>query len=214
MLSAEENLGLVHLCAGRFRGKGIEYDDLFSAGCEGLVKAVRAFDEERGIRFSTYAVPVILGEIKRLFRDGGTLKVSRSIKELAMKTSRERERFIKINGREPLVSELSSALGAEPEQIAEALSSAQPVMSLTLQTDENNPQIDISIDAPDEEISEHIALRQILFELSEEDRALICFRYYKNFTQSKTAEIMNMTQVQVSRKEKRILKMMREKMLE
>ena len=101
----EENLGLVRLCANRFRGKGIEYDDLYSTGCIGLIKAVNGFDSERGVKFSTYAVPVILGEIKRLFRDGGTVKVSRSIKELFMKITRIKEDFSRKYGREPLISE-------------------------------------------------------------------------------------------------------------
>ena len=92
----QKNMGLVHACAGRFRGRGIEYDDLFSSGCMGLVKAADAFDETRGVQFSTYAVPVILGEIRRLFRDGGAVKVSRSLKELAVRTAREREKFMKI----------------------------------------------------------------------------------------------------------------------
>ena len=95
----EENIGLVHACAHRFKGKGIEYDDLFQAGCIGLVKATDAFDSERGVRFSTYAVPVILGEMRRLFRDGGTVKVSRSLKELSMKAARQRDQFAKEHGR-------------------------------------------------------------------------------------------------------------------
>ena len=102
-----ENLGLVHSCAHRFTGRGIEYEDLFQAGSMGLVKAFDAFDCERGVRFSTYAVPVILGEMRRLFRDGGTVKVSRSLKELSIKATRERENFLLKNGREPTVSELS-----------------------------------------------------------------------------------------------------------
>ena len=97
----EENLGLVHLCANRFRGRGIEYDDLYGAGCIGLVKAVSAFDESRGVKLSTYAVPVILGEIKRLFRDGGSIKVSRSIKELSLRVTRIKDGFIMRNGRDP-----------------------------------------------------------------------------------------------------------------
>ena len=96
----EENIGLVHACAHRFQGKGIEYDDLFQAGCMGLVKATDAFDTGRGVRFSTYAVPVILGEMRRLFRDGGTVKVSRSLKELGMKLNRSREQFAREHGRE------------------------------------------------------------------------------------------------------------------
>ena len=92
----EQNLGLVHSCAGRFRGRGIEYDDLYSAGCMGLVKACDAFDPERGVCFSTYAVPVILGEIKKLFRDGGTVKVSRSLKELNLRVNAAREHHRKL----------------------------------------------------------------------------------------------------------------------
>ena len=100
----EKNLGLVHSCAGRFKGRGVEYDDLFSAGCMGLVKAYDGFDGSRGLCFSTYAVPVILGEIKKLFRDGGTVKVSRSLKELSLKISAVRERCVKETGQEPTVS--------------------------------------------------------------------------------------------------------------
>ncbi len=114
---AEKNLGLVHLCVKRFKGRGIEYDDLYSAGCVGLIKAIDAFDEERGVQFSTYAVPVILGEIKRLFRDGGAIKVSRSLKELSLKVVREKEKFIKENSRDPQLSELSERLGAAEEEI-------------------------------------------------------------------------------------------------
>ena len=108
----EENLGLVHLCANKFRGRGIEYEELYSAGCIGLLKAVKSFDTERGVKFSTYAVPVIIGEIKRLFRDGGMIKVSRSLKELSFQIQKIRENFLKLNGREPLLSELSELSGA------------------------------------------------------------------------------------------------------
>ena len=106
----QENLGLVHLCASRFKGRGIEYDDLYSAGCIGLLKAYDGFDVERKVCFSTYAVPVILGEIKKLFRDGGTVKVSRSLKELSLKVSALRERLLKQTGREPTVSEMAEKL--------------------------------------------------------------------------------------------------------
>ena len=106
----EENIGLVHACAHRFQGKGIEYDDLFQAGCMGLVKATDAFDTGRGVRFSTYAVPVILGEMRRLFRDGGTVKVSRSLKELGMKLNRCREQFAREHGREATITELAQQL--------------------------------------------------------------------------------------------------------
>ena len=213
-LSVENNLGLVHLCANRFRGKGIEYEELYSAGCVGLVKASKAFDESRGVKFSTYAVPVILGEIKRLFRDGGTIKVSRSIKELSLRIMKERERTMKLKGREPLISELADSLEVDQMQIIEALSSSQPLLSLTDASEDGDGQIDIRVEAPDEEIGDLLSLRQIMTGLSENDKMLIYFRYYKNFTQHQTAEVLNMTQVQVSRKEKKLLLYMREKLLE
>ena len=109
-LAVRDNLGLVRSCASRFRGKGTDYDDLYQAGCMGLVKAAANYDESLGFRFSTYAVPVILGEIKRLFRDGGSFRVSRSLKELGLKARNARERFILEKGREPAVSELAELL--------------------------------------------------------------------------------------------------------
>lgn len=123
-----ENMGLVHTCAHRFTGKGIEYEDLFQAGCMGLVKAFDAFDRERGVRFSTYAVPVILGEIRRLFRDGGTVKVSRTLKELSIRTAREREKFALKEGREPTIKELAERLGVSEEDVTEAVCAAAPVI--------------------------------------------------------------------------------------
>ena len=123
---AEENLGLVHLCANRFRGRGIEYDDLYSAGCIGLLKAVKAFDSGRGVKFSTYAVPVILGEIKRLFRDGGAVRVSRSLKELSLRLSRICEDFRQREMREPTIAELSRLSGETESAVAEALCVSQP----------------------------------------------------------------------------------------
>lgn len=120
------NIGLVHACAKRFTGRGMEYDDLFQAGCMGLVKAADGFDESRGLKFSTYAVPVILGEMRRLFRDGGTVKVSRSLKELALRATREREGYIHREGREPTIGELADLLGVDAEQAAEALGASLP----------------------------------------------------------------------------------------
>ena len=142
--SAEENLGLVHLCANKFRGRGIEYDDLYSAGCVGLMKAVRAFDPERGVRFSTYAVPVILGEIKRLFRDGGSIRISRSLKELSVRIQRICEEFRQKSGREPTLSELAALSGENEPIVAEALCVCQPLMSLTSSEDEDEPEFLLS----------------------------------------------------------------------
>ncbi|HHV50378.1 MAG TPA: sigma-70 family RNA polymerase sigma factor [Candidatus Avimonas sp.] len=207
------NIGLVHSCAKRFAGRGIEYDDLFQAGCMGLVKAADNFDEERGLKFSTYAVPVILGEIRRLFRDGGTVKVSRSLKELSMKAARERESFINREGREPTISEMADLLGVDVEQAAEALGAAMPPLSLTRSGDEDEgDQIDVPVAPPDELLTDKLALQQVLNELDALDRALIVLRYLKSNTQQTTAEILGMTQVQVSRRERAILQRMRQKL--
>ena len=210
---AEENLGLVHHCANRFRGRGIDYEDLYSAGCLGLLKAVKAFDSGRGVKFSTYAVPVILGEIRRLFRDGGTVKVSRTLKELSLRLQRLSEGFRQEKGREPTVAELAELSGAEPSQVAQALEVTQPVLSLTAPDDEGG-QLEVPTESPDEAIVDLLALRQIMERLPEQDRILLELRYFRSLTQSKTAKILGMTQVQVSRREKKLLAQMRRELLE
>lgn len=206
------NIGLVHSCARRFIGRGIEYDDLFQAGCMGLIKAADGFDEKRGLKFSTYAVPVILGEIRRLFRDGGAVKVSRSLKEMSMRASREREDFISREGREPTVSEMADLLGVGIEQAAEALSAAMPALSLTKAGEDEGEQLDVPVEPPDELLTDKLALQQVLCELDSLDRALIVLRYLKSNTQQATAEKLGMTQVQVSRRERAILEIMRRKL--
>lgn len=211
----EENLGLVHLCANRFRGKGIEYDDLYGAGCVGLVKAASAFDRERGVKFSTYAVPVILGEIRRLFRDGGTIKVSRSVRELGLRISRAKEQFMLMQGREPTVSELADMTCSTPEDVAEALAVNLPLVSLTDSSEDGGEgQLDVVTPAPDIELVELFSLRQALSALDEKDRKLIYFRYFKDMTQTVAAQKLGMTQVQVSRREKKLLMMLRGNLLE
>ncbi len=208
-LLIEENLGLVHSCAHRFTGRGIEYEDLYQAGCMGLVKAFDAFDTERGVRFSTYAVPVILGEMRRLFRDGGTVKISRSLKELSVRTTRERENFILRNGKEPTVSELAALLEVSEENVTEALCAAAPVVSLTIGEDEGGGQSDIPVESPEEQITERLSVIKAVADLDEKDRRIIKLRYYENQTQTQTAKTLGMTQVQVSRREKKILAMLR-----
>lgn len=211
----EKNLGLVHSCAGRFRGRGIEYDDLYSAGCMGLVKAYDGFDGSRGLCFSTYAVPVILGEIKKLFRDGGTVKVSRSLKELSLKINALREKSIKERGQEPTVTELAEKLDVSPEQIADAINAAMPAISLTpVSEDDGNKEFDIPEESCEESVSDLLSLRSVLKSLSEEDRKLIELRFYRNKTQSETARVLHTTQVQISRKERKLLAAMRQKLLE
>lgn len=209
-----QNLGLVHSLAHRLKGRGIEYEELYSAGCVGLVKAMEGFDESRGLKFSTYAVPVILGEMKRLFRDGGSVKVSRSLKELSLKVSKERDKLSVSLGREPTVGELSQSLGVEPQLISEAINVALPTISLTQPDDEGGGQIDVEVDSPEELLSDRLALRELLKELEEKDRLLLVMRYYKNWTQTQTATCLGMTQVQVSRREKKLLLYLRGKLLE
>lgn len=212
---AEQNLGLVHLCVKRFRGRGIEYDDLYSAGCVGLIKAIDAFDESRGVQFSTYAVPVILGEIKRLFRDGGAVKVSRSLKELSLKVVREKENFMKLYAREPQLSELSERLGVSQEEVVEALNVSAPPVSLTGEDDGGEgKQLDVPVENHEEQIAELLSLKEVINGLEPRDRRLIVLRYLRGKTQTETAKELAMTQVQVSRREKKILAHLREKLLE
>lgn len=205
------NLGLVHSCANRFRGRGIEYDDLYQAGCLGLVKAAKNFDSSLGFAFSTYAVPVILGEIKRLFRDGGSVKIGRALKEKARLAMIKKEEITVILGREPTVSELSDELGTDPSETAMLLNASAPVVSLT-SNDEDENQFDLPVESHEISVSDSIALRQVLHSLDEKERMLIELRYYRGMTQSASARVLGMSQVQVSRKEKVILEFIRNKL--
>lgn len=208
------NLGLVHSCAQRFRGKGIEYDDLYQAGCLGLVKAAEHFDESRGLQFSTYAVFLILGEMKLLFRQGGAVKVGRALKELSVRASRESEAFLQREGRPPSIKELAGLLGVEPEQAAQALGAAQPPVSLTEGEEEGGGQADVAVDGGEERATERLSLRQAVEELEPRDQKIVYLRYYRSTTQSETARQLGMTQVQVSRREKVILQQLRKKLAE
>lgn len=209
----ESNLGLVHSCAHKLRGRGVEYEDLFQAGCVGLIKAVDGFDEERGFSFSTYAVPVILGEMKRIFRDDGTVSVSRSLKEKGRKISYEKEVFIKQFNREPTVKEIAERLGFDEYETVQAITASMPVISMTMQDDESENQFDIPVDSHEQSVSTLIALEQVMSELDERDKEIIRMRYYSGLTQTVIAKKLGMTQVQVSRREKVILKQMRSKLL-
>ncbi len=208
-----DNLGLVHACARRFMGRGMEYDDLFQAGCVGLIKAADGFEAERGLQFSTYAVPVILGEIRHLFRQGGTVKVSRSLKELSLRATRLRETLAVEQGREPTVEELAAALGVEPALAAQAITAALPPLSLTRHDeDEEGEQIDLPTDSPEEQITDRLALQQLLDGLEPRDRQLIRLRYLAHQTQQATADRLGMTQVQVSRRERALLLQLRQQL--
>ena len=208
-----EHIGLVHACARRFRNRGIEYDDLFQAGCVGLCKAAANYDAERGFAFSTYAVPVILGEIRRIFRDGGTVKVSRSLKEKARAALKAKQELENELSREPTVSELAQRLGVEISEAAELLTVSMPVISLTAHDESFSRQLDIPTEAPQEAITEKLALKKVVSLLEERDRRLIELRYFKGLTQVKTAAELGMSQDQVSRREKALLIKMRESLL-
>lgn len=210
----ENNLRLVHACAGRFRGRGIEYEDLFQAGCMGLVKAVDAFDESRGVKLSTYAVPVILGEIKRLFRDGGTVKVSRSIKELGLKLTRLNAALQLTLGRDPTISEVASAAAVPEADAVYAMAAMQPALSLTVGDEDANSgrELQLSVPGVEEEFCESLSLDAAVSRLEDRDRKLIKLRYYEGKTQVETARVLDMTQVQVSRREKKILFFLKEQL--
>jgi len=201
----ESNLGLVHSICKRFCGRGIEYDDLYQAGCVGLIKAADAFEPERGLMFSTYAVPVIMGEIRRMFRDGGAVKVSRSVKELYMRISRERSILEQKLGREATVSEIADLVGVGVEEVTEALCASQPTVSLTFEGDDGIKETELPCESPEESIFDKLSVTEAFKELDESEKQIVNLRYYKYMTQSKTAESLGMTQVQVSRAEKKIL---------
>ncbi len=199
---AEKNLGLAHACANRFRGRGVEYEDLFQAGCVGLVKAAGGFDETLGYQFSTYAVPVILGEIKRVFRDGGSVKIGRAAKEKAMRLKKTQEELSITLAREPSVSELAQKAGMDVCETAVLLSACLPTVSLSREEDTDT---DIPVPPPEEGVTARMDLSRALKKLNDRERELLRLRYEKGLTQTVTAQMLGMTQVQVSRKEKQIL---------
>lgn len=205
------NIGLVHSVANRFRGRGAEYDDLYQAGCVGLIKAVDNFDESRGFLFSTYAVPVIMGEIKRLFRDGGAIKVSRSLKEKSIKVQAIREKFLNYELREPTLSELSELSGYDEEELSEILNVLSPVVSLSVSNEDGENILDIPFDESDL-VFDRISVHEALKVLSNTELLIVKYRYYENKTQCETAKLLGISQVQVSRREKQILLKLRKKL--
>lgn len=201
----ESNLPLVHSLCKRFVGRGIEYDDLYQAGCVGLIKAADGFDETRGLCFSTYAVPVILGEIRRLFRDGGSVKVSRSLKELSLKLTRVKAQLELKLSREPTVSELAAELGVTPEEVTEAQSAAMPTVSLTYESDDGVCEVDVAVAGPEDLLTNKLLLQRAFKHLDDTEQQIIRCRYFEYLTQNETAARLGMSQVQVSRAEKKIL---------
>lgn len=211
----EENTGLIYSVARRFLGRGVEMEDLFQIGSIGLLKAVDKFDPAFEVKFSTYAIPMILGELKRFFRDDGMIKVSRSIKENQHRVYLAREKIEKELGREPSLKEIAEMLEMPPEEVAMTMDSAAEVESL-YRTVYQSEGTDISLidkipekENAEEHLLNRIFLEEILGKLESSDRKLLYMRYFQDQTQAQIAEQLGVSQVQVSRMEKRILKKLR-----
>ncbi len=215
----ESNIGLVWSIVRRFAGRGYETEDLFQIGVIGLMKAIDKFDMSFDVRFSTYAVPMITGEIKRFLRDDGMIKVSRWMKEMSVRANVSREAFQKAHGREPTLEEIARDIGATREELAAALESGAQVESLSqviYQGDGNSITLMDKLEQEFEEteaILNHMAIQTLMEELGQTEKKLIALRYFEGWTQVRVARELGFSQVQVSRMEKKILRQMREKMI-
>lgn len=207
----EENNGLIWSIVRRYYGRGVEPDDLYQLGCLGFLKAVRGYDPAFGTQFSTYAVPKIAGEIRRFLRDDGAVKVGRSMREQAQTLYTARERLRQSLGREPALSELSEATGLAPEEIARTeLATNAPESLQQEMADGLTLEGTLGTEAPEEGLVERIALREAIDHLPEKERMTILLRYFKGMTQEQTARVLGVSQVQVSRLERRGLGHLRE----
>ena len=207
----EENLPLVHFVLRRFRDRGAEYEDLFQYGCMGLLKAINRFDPSYNARFSTYAVPIILGEVRRYLRDDGPVHVSRTIHDNAIRVERFREDYVKERAREPTVQEISGGTGLDVENVLLALNARHRVRSLSepVGAEGGLRLMDVIGEESMAEVDARLTLKTLLMELSPEERTLILRRYFQAHTQTAIARDMGVSQVQISRMEGRILKRMR-----
>ena len=210
----EENAGLIWSVVRRYYGRGTDPEDLYQLGCLGFLKAVRGFDPAFGCQFSTYAVPKIAGEIRRYLRDDGAVKVSRGVKERAGAIRQARDRLSHALGREPTLSELSAETGLEPEDIAAAEEANLPVASLQMEAGEDGFTLEsmLGTDGMEEGVVERLALRGAIDALPERERQVIFLRYYKNLTQDKTAKVLGVSQVQISRIERKAMAHLRKEL--
>lgn len=208
----EENSGLIWSVARRFFGRGAEPDDLYQLGCVGFLKAIEGFDEGFGTQFSTYAVPKISGEIRRFLRDDGAVKVSRSIKEQAQRIKAVRTELEQRFGREPLLSEIAAETGLTPEEIAFAETATGPAESLQRENGEDGFTLEhVLCDADGEErMIEQVSLRYAIENLPEKEKKAIYLRYFHGMTQESAAKVLGVSQVQVSRLERRAVDKLRE----
>lgn len=206
----EENSGLVWAVVRRFYGRGVDPDDLYQLACLGFLKAVRGYDPAFGTQFSTYAVPKIAGEIRRFLRDDGAVKVSRGVKERMTVIRRAQTRLQGALSREPTLSELADETGFSPEDIAAAQSAMEPVTSLNAPTGDGlTLESALGDGGMEEQVVERLVLRQALLRLPEQERQVLLLRYYKSLTQSAAARVLGVSQVQVSRLERRAVERLR-----
>ena len=207
-----DNSGLIWSVARRYYGRGVDPEDLYQLGCLGFLKAVRGFDPSYGTQFSTYAVPKIAGEIRRFLRDDGAVKISRGVKERALDLRLKRQELCQRLGREPTVSELAGAAGLEVEDVAAAETAALSVASLQEETGEDGLSLETVLgdDGIEDQLIERLTLRQAIDELPERERMVIFLRYYKNLTQDRVSRVLGVSQVQVSRIERRAVQRLRE----
>ncbi len=212
-----DNMGLIWSIVRKFGGRGYDLEDLFQIGSIGLIKAIDKFDLSYEVRFSTYAVPMILGEVKRFLRDDGMIKVSRSLKEMGMKAKIARESLTCSLGREPTVEEIAREMGVSKEEVAASMEAGAEVESLykaIQKEDENGLCLMDKIEDQNqdqERLLNHMVLKELIEGLEEKEREIILRRYFENQTQTEIAKALNISQVQVSRLEKRILKRMRDR---
>ena len=211
----QENNGLIWSVVRRYYGRGVEPDDLYQLGCLGFLKAVRGFDPDYGTQFSTYAVPKIAGEIRRFLRDDGAVKVSRGLKERAGTIRQARDKLSARLGREPALSELAAETGLSPEEIAAAEEASLPVASLQMETGDGfTLESVLGTEGMEEGIVEREALRAAVSSLPDRERQVIVLRYFRGLTQDKTARIMGVSQVQISRVEKKAMAYLRRRLEE
>lgn len=206
------NMGLVRRSAARFLGRGAEYEDLVQIGSIGLLRAARSFDLSHGCMFSTYAVPLIVGEIKRFLRDDGLIKVSRSVKSAGMNVMKQKELFLKKQGREPTLSEIAALCDLSTDEVLHALEATGPISSLSEPVGEDDATLEYFLfdrQDPMENITDRIALYEAIRTLSPRRQKIVWLRFFKDMSQSDTGKVLGLTQVKVSREEKAILEELR-----
>ena len=213
-----DNTPLVRSIAYKFRDRGTEFEDLIQIGVIGMIKSIRSFEPERGCAFSTYAVPLIVGEIRRHLRDDGLVRVSRSCKRVGISLMREKNRIMSEEGREPSISELARNVGVSQEEAAVAIDAVMPITSLSDNVyGEDSQTYDAIIPDKDsadelEAMTDRIAIGQAINKMPEPWRKIVLLRYYRNMTQQQVADVMGLSQVKVSREEKKIMQFLRKEL--